>query len=110
VYIPCSASSITICLTGPIAVIVSSVAGSSGCDAASQTEPSRSLIAVCAVGLVSLHRKSRRRRKTHAATAERHESHPRERHGEDGGVLIELADLSRRTSSQFARDGDGKAV
>lgn len=46
----------------------------------------------------------------HAATAKRHESHPRERHREDGGVLIELADLSRRTSSQFVRDGGGKAV
>lgn len=46
VNILCSLSKTTMCLTSPRSVMVLSVAGSSGCDAASHTSPLRSLMAV----------------------------------------------------------------
>lgn len=49
-----------------------------------------------------------RERTTHAATAERYESHPRKRHREDRGVFIELADLPERPTRQLASDEGGQ--
>lgn len=101
---PCSASNWMMCLTGPNSLMASSVAGSSGCEAPSQTEPSWSLMAVCErarAGQRGLPRgegggaqRGRRcRGGTHAATTEGDDAAARKGQREDGGVAVELADL-----------------